>query len=534
MAAAAISAGAVHGASLAASPEPPPEPATLRAAFSSFPDYMDPQLSYTTEGWNAMYDVYVPLLTYRRATGRAGNEIIPGLARDLPQISDGGRTYTLFLRQGLKYSNGTPIRASDFEYAIKRLLKLESGGFPFYLAIAGAERFLESGKGGISGIEADNSSGRIVIHLIERRNYFSDLLALMFAAPVPPDTPMHDLSFEPPPATGPYAIAGIEPSGWSYVRNPAWDSANGPLMPDLPRGYMDRIEVRVIRSSDDEVRGVLSGRLDWMQNPPSPTWFAALRRTHRERLRVNRIPSTYYFWMNTRRPPFNDLRVRRAVNHAVSAATLSRIYGAQLSPTHQILPPGFSGYRRFDLYPYDMRRARRMVRAANPADRRITVWTDNESPNQEAGEYFAGQLRKIGFRVRLKVLSADNYFTVIGRHRTPNLDAGWSNWFADFPNPDDFLRPLLFGSSILPSYNGNFARLSVPKLDQKAKALARQPLGPDAERAYGALDRAYMKLAPWVPYGTRVLGTFVGKDVDLDQVVFSPMFGATLTSFRFK
>jgi peptide/nickel transport system substrate-binding protein len=528
----AIAAGSLRGASLAASPDA--QPATLRAAFSSFPDYIDPQLSYTFEGWNAMHDVYLPLLTYRRAHGRAGSEIVPGLARDLPRVTDGGRTYTLFLRPGLRYSDGAPVRASDFEYAIKRLLKLRSGAFPFYLLIAGAERFRVTGKGGIDGIVTDNASGRIVIHLLEPRNYFADLLAVIWAAPVPPSTPMHDATLEPPPATGPYAITGTDFNGWSYARNPAWDSDNGPRMPEMPRGYMDRIEVQVIRSANAEVQGVLAGRLDWMQNPP-PAWrFASLRRTYPDQMRVDALPSTYYFWMNTRRPPFNDLRVRRAVNYAVDPEALRRIYGGQLMPTHQILPPGIPGFRRFNLYPHDLGRARRMIRAARVADRQITVWTDDESPNQEAGEYFAAQLRAIGFQVRFKVLSADNYFTVIGNRRTPNLDAGWSDWFADFPNPDDFFRPLLLGSSILPSYNGNFARMSVPKLDRKALGLARRPIGPAAERAYASLDRSYMKLAPWVPYGTRTLATLVAGGIDPAQLVYDPMSGVTLTSFRFK
>src|SRR5689334_25029531 len=62
-------------------------PNTLRVAFGSFPDYMDPQLSYTHEGWTAMYETYVPLLTYQRANGRAGSEVVPGLATGLPEVS---------------------------------------------------------------------------------------------------------------------------------------------------------------------------------------------------------------------------------------------------------------------------------------------------------------------------------------------------------------------------------------------------------------------------------------------------------------
>ncbi|HEY6145844.1 MAG TPA: ABC transporter substrate-binding protein, partial [Solirubrobacterales bacterium] len=288
------------------------------------------------------------------------------------------------------------------------------------------------------------------------------------------------------------------------------------------------------RNSEAEVKAVLDGRADWMQNPPPSSRFVSLQREFLgKQLRLDTVPSTYYFWMNTRKPPFDDLRVRRAANYAVNPGALRRIYGGNLAPTHQVLPPQMPGYKRFNLYPANLAKARGLIHAADPADRSVTVWTDTESPNREAGEYFADRLRKIGLKVRLKVLSADNYFTVIGSRRTKNLDAGWSNWFADYANPDDFFRPLLLGSSILPSNNGNFARIAVPRLDRAVERLRRQPPGSGTEEAYARLDRAYMKLAPWVPYGTRVLSTFVSKRVDLGSVVFNPMFGADIASFRF-
>lgn len=507
----------------------------LKGAFGSFPDYMDPQLSYTTEGWTAMYDTYIPLLTYPRAGGEAGSEVIPALARDLPEITDNGRTYTLFLRQGLRYSDGTPVRASDFEYAIKRLFRLGSGGSPFYTVIAGAGRYLRTKQGGISGIVADNKTGRITIRLRRPTSTFNNLLALMFAAPVPASTPMRDQSFNPPPATGPYAFEEIGFQGWSYVRNPAWETDNGRLMPQLPDGHVARIEIEVIRNAAIQLGRVLKGQLDWMQGLPPTDRYAELRRKYGgTRFRAEPTFSSYFFWMNTTKAPFDDLRVRRAANHAVDRKVLRRIYGGQLAPSQQILPRGMPGYREFAPFHFDMAKARRLVAAADPADREVTVWTDTEPPHAEAAAYYRRQLQKIGLRARLKVLGAGGYFSVIGNTSTPNLDTGWANWFQDYPHPDDFFRPLLLGSSILPFYNGNFAQLSVPALNAKTEKLSEGPLGPAQERRYAALDRSFTKLAPWVSYGNYTLSTIVSKAVDLDGVVWNPTFGAALTSFRFK
>ena len=131
----------------------------MTGSYASFPDYLDPQLSYTSEGWTALWNTYTPLLNFAHASGQAGSKVIPGLATAMPKISNGGKTYTLFLRKGLKYSDGTPVKASDFPATVERLFKLNSGGAPFYTTIVGAEKFAETKQGGISGIKANDKTG---------------------------------------------------------------------------------------------------------------------------------------------------------------------------------------------------------------------------------------------------------------------------------------------------------------------------------------------------------------------------------------
>jgi peptide/nickel transport system substrate-binding protein len=512
------------------------EGGTLKGSYASAPDYLDPQLSYTVEGWTAMYDTYIPLLTYAHASGEAGSELVPALAESLPKISGDGKTYTLQLRKGLRYSDGTPVKASDFAFAIERTLALNSGGSPFYFDIVGAERFQQTKSGGIPGIETDDKSGRIVIHLIKPRGTFSNELALLFAAPVPPDTPIKNQTASPPPATGPYEIVKSEPGrAWSYDRNPQWARNNAELMPEIPSGHVDRIEITVVRNDSTEVNEVEQGRSNWMQTTIPADRYAAVKSKYEgTQFRVEQTISNYFFWMNTTRPPFDDLKVRQAVNYAVSGEALERIYAGSLKANQQILPPGMPGYKKIELYPYNLAKAKRMVAEANPSDREITVWTDNESPNNEAGAYYQGQLEKLGFDVTLKEINADNYFALIGNRSTPNLDTGWTDWFEDYPHPNDFFQPLLAGESIQPVNNGNFAEIDIPSLNAKIAKLAEEPLGPEQEAEYAKLDREYMEQAPWAPYGERTVSTFVSSDVDLEKVIFNPTFGQDLTSFQFK
>jgi peptide/nickel transport system substrate-binding protein len=512
------------------------EGGTLNATYASFPDYMDPGLSYTAEGWTAMGDVYIPLLTYKHAEGVEGSEVIPGLAKEMPKITNGGKTYTLFLRPGLKYSDGTPVKASDFTYAVERVFKVNSGGSPFYTDIVGAEKFAETKTGGIPGIKTNDKTGEIVIDLVSPRGTFTNELGLMFVAPIPPGTPNEDQSANPPPGTGPYMITKSQPGrGWEYARNPQWAKVNGPAMPDLPSGHVDKAKVTIIRNPQTQVNDIEQGKYDWMQNPPPADRYAAVKSKYEgTQFRVEPTISTYYFWMNTTTPPFNDVKVRQAVNYAVNSEALERIYAGQIVGTQQILPPGMPGYKKLQLYPYNLEKAKAMIKEANPSDMNITVWTDTESPNNEAGEYYEGVLKELGFSTTLKQINADNYFTVIGNRTTPNLDTGWSDWFEDYPHPNDFFQPLLAGESILQTNNGNFANFDEPALNKKLSELGQQQLGPEQIAAYTALDKEYMELAPWAPYGTRTLSTFVSSAINLESVIFNPTFDHYLSSFEFK
>jgi peptide/nickel transport system substrate-binding protein len=532
----ALAAGSTLGLAACGSSSSGKEGGTLNATYASFPDYLDPQLSYTAEGWTALWNSYTPLLDYPHASGQAGSKVVPGLAKALPKLSNGGKTYTLFLRKGLKYSDGTPVRASDFPYTVERLFKLNSGGSPFYTGIVGAEKFAETKTGGISGIKTNDKTGEIVINLTRPRGTFTTELAIPFVALVPKGTPAKNLSADPPPATGPYEIVKSEPGrGWSYDRNPQWAKNNAKLMPEVPSGHVDKIDITVVRNDATRINEIEQNKKDWTQAAPPSDLFQKVKEKYEgTQFRLEDTVSIYYFWMNMQKPPFDDLKVREAVNYAVNPEALERIYAGSLTAAHQILPPGMPGHEDFNLFPYDMKKAKQLIAEANPSDRDITVWTDNENPNNEAGAYFQDVLTKLGFNAAFKEINADNYFTVIGNQSTPDLDAGWFDWFQDYPHPNDYFQPLLAGESILPVNNANFSMTDIPALNAKIKKLGEEQLGPQQESEYAELDREYMEQAPWAPYGNNQTSTFVSSAINLDDVIYNPTFGQDLTSFQFK
>ncbi len=509
---------------------------TLTGTYSAFPESLDPGLSFTLEGATALQNVYVPLLTYAHASAAAGTKLIPGLAKSLPRIDQGGRRYTLFLRPGLKYSDGRPVHASDFRSTVERLFRINSVGSTFYTGIVGAEAFAKTKKGGIPGIVTDNPSRKIVIKLTQPSGTFSYLLGLTYVALLPADTPAEDETAHPPAATGPYVITDVRPGrSWEYARNPVWAQANAEALPQLPGGHVDKIVFKVQPNTSTQVNEVERAEVDWMDNPPPPDLYADVKRRFKgTQFREDQMISVYYFWMNTRRSPFDDVRVRRAVNYAIDPAALERIYAGTIERTQQVLPPQMPGYRRFELYPHDMARAKKLIVRADPRDRHVTVWSDNIAPNDEASEYFQQVLEQLGFEVKLNQVSASTYFTLINNSATPELDAGWSNWLLDYPHPNDYFKPQLSGESILPTGNTNLANFDDPLVNRKIAELERQQLGPRQEGEYAELDREVMRQAPWAPFGNLTLGTFVSDKIDLDKVIVSPIYGQDLTSFQFK
>jgi peptide/nickel transport system substrate-binding protein len=509
----------------------------INVSMTSFPDYIDPQLSYTVEGWEVLYNVYTPLLTYKHAKGEEGTQVVPGLAKDMPVISADGKTYKLALRPNMKYSDGTPIKASDFTYAIQRLFKADSGGSVFFEGIVGAKDYADGKAPTISGITTDDASGDITIALENPSGTFNNVLALMFAAPVPPTTPLDkDATNSPPPSSGPFTITKVEaPQTLTMERNPNFKTVKDAGASEVADANVDKITVTQNKSNSAQVTGIEQNTIDFMVDPPDADRLAEVKAKFGERFRLDDSINTYYFFMNNKTAPFNDIRVRQAINYAIDPEALNRVFGGRLHPTQQILPPGMPGYEEYKPYPHDMDKAKQLIAEANPTDKDITVWTDDEPDRKRIGEYYHDLLTQLGFNATLKVVAGDVYFATIGNTSTPDLDTGFTDWFQDFPHPDDFFRPLLNGANILPTNNSNYSQVAIPENDAKMNQLAQEQLtAGDVKQQYAALDKAYMEQAVWAPYGNEEHATFVSDRIDFDKTIPHLLFTQDYSALALK
>lgn len=505
--------------------------------YPSFPDFLDPALSYTVAGWQAIIPTYTSLTTYRREEGASGAQLIPGLIEALPEVSQDGKTYTMKLRQGLKYSDGAAVKASDFEHSVKRLITLESGGASFFTStIAGAEAYQKAGKakGDISGIKADDATGEITVELTSPNGQFPFILSMPFSAPVPGDTPFEVLTKNPPPGTGPLKITSVDGSRRFVMEK----NQNYVEIPGLNQAKVDKITVNVVKNNERSIRDVLQNKADWMDDPSAGDALREFKTKAKERYEEPVTNSTYYFFLNQKLKPFDNPEVRKAVHFAIDKRALARLFGGQLEPGCNFLPPGMQGYEKIDPCPFgdpnaapDVEKAKQMIKDAGVAGQSVKVWGNTEEQTKIVTEYLADVLNEIGFKASPQIVDGEVYFQTIGAQKT-KAQAGFANWFQDFPHPGNFMF-LVDPDTIQETNNQNFGNVNDPEIKAELDRLDKLDLS-EAAAGYAALDKKLVENADVIPYGHRKLPVFTSERIAFDQKLFHAVLQTDFTTFALK
>ena len=490
---------------------------TLRVVSQGGDDFdsIDPGVSFRRGAWQALSLVYDGLVTFRRVPGPLSATVVPDLATALPTPRSGGRVYTFQMRRGVRYSNGREVRASDIRHAIERQFLAATGLSEFGLALVDAERCSPRRCDLSKSIVADDEARSVTFRLSEPDPNFVFKLALLFGAAVPSGSPRADVGRRPLPATGPYMIRRYSPNRTLVlVRNPHFDEWSADAQ---PAGYPDRI---VWTFGVDPARAttmIERGEADVMVDAPPEERLPRIARLLPRQAHPYVRQSTFYLFLNTRAPPFDDVRVRRAVNFVADRAAIVRQWGgSDLSrPTCQLLPPGYPSYRPYCPYTGgdrrsglwaapDVARARRLLRAANASGAAVTVGVNGDDPRKVAtARYFVQLLSNLGFRARLRRFAdVQHFYEAAGRPRS-GVHAGLQGWESNFPRPSDFFLNLLTCSAYQPRapINLNAAGFCDQGADRAAERAFRLE-GSDPTAAgglWGRVDRRVVDLAPLVP-----------------------------------
>jgi peptide/nickel transport system substrate-binding protein len=265
---------------------------------------------------------------------------------------------------------------------------------------------------------------------------------------------------------------------------------------------------RTINGTDD---------YDFHQIPPDR--LAATQQKYGNQIKVYTPANTYYFFMNVRQPPFDNLKVRQAVNYAINREALVRIYGGLGQPTENVLPPTYPQYKKHDLYPYNLAKAKQLIKEAGATGASVTVWNHDRGTDPKASAYLVSVLNSIGFKAKEKIINSAVYWTTVGNQAT-KAQIGFADWFQDYPHPLDWMDVLLNGNRITQTHNNNYSNFDDSAVNAKIESLKKQPtLTSSVNAQWAALDQQVMQQAPWAPFMNRQFTDFFNSDMDLSCYV---------------
>ena len=494
-------------------------------AIASDPLSLGPQASLGYDG----------LVAYRRAGGSSGTALVANLASEVPQPSPDRRTYRFRLRPNLRFSNGAPVTPEDVRASVVRVLALGDPGFFDELdAIPGAARCRDRRVPVrarlrrcdlADGVETDAATRTITFRLIRPDADFLHKLHAVFV--VPAGSPGKLVNTPALPGTGPYTIERWDPRrGGLLVRNPhfrAWT-------PDRPDGFPDRITIRFQRPKA-QIAALENGAAD-IAVFDGPTRYAArLRARHGARLHTDPAPGTAYAFLNVLAPPFDDARVRRALNYAVDRGRVAELVGSEThKPTCQMPPPALQAYTPscpFTANPTaartwtgpDLARARRLVAASGTRGMKVEFW--GARTFEPFGRYFRTVLSQLGYRASVRTFA---HLGLIGENAAgeprPRPQLGLWFWAANSLAHYTYLQAPLSCSGVV-----NLSRFCRPEIDARMRQAARTR-GPEAIELWRRVDAALAARAPTVPLVNWYTTSLTAKRVDNYQA--HPLLGPLL------
>jgi peptide/nickel transport system substrate-binding protein len=510
------------------------EGGTITIASGTPPLSADQGLDFTTQGTELYSVINMPLLTFARGVqGTGGSKIEPGLAKAMPTVSNGGKTYTFELRPGLHYSNGMPVKASDVIYAVERDIKIPWQAASFVSAyIKGGSDYAKGKAKTISGMKADDATGKLTVNLVAPFAPIVDIFALAGTAPVPSNTPMKNLAATGTVGDGPYKWGPITPGHtYTLVKNAKFD------VPGLPKGHADKIVYNVNSNVLANAEQVLNNQSDLFD--PGDTLPASILQQVKSQAsdRFQAVPtnSTYYFWFSTQKKPFNNLDARQAVLAALDDRALSRLDSGFIAEDCHLIPTGIVGHSSPSSCPFhdpagppNLTLAKSLMEKSGMKGTAITVYGEERSPRRQWLDYFTGVLNQLGFKATEKVVNSGVYFTTIG---APSLKptVGWGDWVQDFPNPWDFMQ--LFASDAGSSLN--YGYVSDPHYDQTLNKLDQQP--PDSVASqWSALDQYAVNKGYYAAFGHQEFPKFYSNKLNFNTGVLSVEYQTDLTSLQLK
>ena len=459
------------------------------------PETLDPHRSSTVAEAHILRDLYDGLLTYDNR-----GAIIPGAAESW-RVSDDALTYTFTLRGSGRWSNGDPVEAEAFVDSLRRILAPETAAkyaevlFPIRNAAAVNRGAMPPAALGVAAPDART----LTIALEAPTPYILELLTHQTALPVHrPSLDRFGDAFTRPGnlvSNGPYALAESVPNDRIVLaRNPHFHAAAEVAIP--------RVAFVPTPDLSSAVRRYAAGELDSLADLPGDQ-MASLKSRFGDQVVLGPSLGLYALAVNTRKPPFDDVRVRRALSLALDREYLAdALWGGTMSPAYSLCPPGLDNYRTppetagRETLPIDNEAtaARLLAEAGYGKARplRVEYRFNTSDNNRNTAVAVAEMWRGLGIETRFVYTDAKTHFAYL--RDGGDFDVARMSWIADYSDPQNFLFLLTTGNDGM-----NPGHWSSPEYDALlAEAAAERDLTARAGLLYRAEDIVLRDL-PWIP-----------------------------------
>jgi ABC-type transport system substrate-binding protein len=466
---------------------------TLRLALPTDLSSLDPALAFDTVSEPFLMLVYQGLVQYGD-----GTDVLPNLAKDW-KISADRRTYTFHLRPGVRFSNGRELVAADFVFSLERNLDPETASLTesYFEGIAGAKEFRAGKAPHVRGIRAPQTD-TLEIELEQPDPSFLYILTVPGGLAVPREVvERFGKSFTSHPiGTGPYVLT-------EWRRGVKMRFERNPFFSDATRQYFDAIEVMEGGDSALYLMMFERGELDIAdvtEEPGIPVPdFLRIEHTPRWQGLIEGITAalTEYVVLNTEMPPFDQLKVRQAMNYAIDKDKVVRLLHSTVLPAKGILPPTMPGFNsKLNGYGYDPAKARQLLTESGHADGFTCKFSFEAGnpllvPTASAIQY---DLAQVGIKAQLNPVTLPALIDTIQRRKTSQC--ALSGWSQDYPDPGDFLDSLFNGTRITEEGCQNVSFYNNPKVNAM---LAEASTCDDTDRRLGIYRQAEQTIVADAP-----------------------------------
>ena len=440
-----------------------------------------------------------PALSTDVPTGRAVGYLFDGLTRFTPDarlepglaerwdVSPDGMTYTFRLRRGVRFHNGVPFVARHVVRSWQRVLDpaVRGGrGWPLY-PIRGARDYAEGRAQTITGMTAPDDT-TVVVGLTEPFAIFPKLLAMPVAAIVPDSIPPN--FGERPVGTGPWKFAEWRHDDYLLFAKNAeyWGGA--------PKA--DSLRARIIAEPSTAVAEFESGNVDVLMIPQGEAqqWQESPER--RRLLQSVAALQLIYIGVNTTRGPLRDRRVRQALNHAVDVNTIiNQLVSGRGRRALGVIPPSLEGADTTRApYAFDSNRAKQLLAEAGfPNGIQVDLWTPTTPIYVRIAEAVQGYLGQANIRARIVQRESAAAREAARKGET---DLILKDWYADYPDAENFLYPLLHGAN--KGVGGNVSFYGNPEFDRLVSQSRREQDAGRRAQLYRQADSIAYQDAPMI------------------------------------